>query len=100
MRRLIQDGTIALLSIAVLGYSLLIIQQPLFGLTAAAGLSVSYATWKRKQMNDAVVLAILWSVLAGATWTAKLEFILPAVAVTALVYVGWDTLRGRGRLPA
>lgn len=98
MRRLLQDGIIALLLLGIIGYSFLETQEILFGFTVVAGLTISYTTGQRGNSERAVVLAVLWGVLAGATWTARLEVILPSIAGTAIVYLLWTSIQGRGPL--
>ena len=100
MRWSLLDAGVAILAAAILSYGLLVVRRPIFAVAAAAGLTVSYSTWQQNQTEHAVVLAILWGLLAIASWTARFEYVLVATLVTAVLYLGWDSVRGRGRLPA
>jgi hypothetical protein len=94
MPRAVTDALAALAAAALLGYGLFVVGQPLFGAAAAVTTTLPYATWRRGEREHAVVLTVLWAALAAALWTARLEFVLPVVAVTALAYLGWTVRRG------
>jgi hypothetical protein len=72
------------LSVTVFGHRLLTISKPFFGSICAAGVLTFYTTWRQRKKNNAAVFAELWNMLSSAAWTAKLELLLPVVAVTVL----------------
>jgi hypothetical protein len=99
MQRQLLRAISAIVSVAVLGYSIFIIRQLWFGLAAFAAITTVYAVWLKGQIEHALVLSALWSVVLAAFWTARLELILVATLVAVVAYLTYDTVWGKGRLP-
>ncbi|MFC6732106.1 MULTISPECIES: hypothetical protein [unclassified Haladaptatus] len=93
MYRRILDVGVFLVIVAILGYGIVILQQVLFALVAAVGLYLTYAEWKGGKAERALVLVCIWGLLAGAFWTARLEFELGAIVVAIIGYLAWATTR-------
>ncbi len=85
----ISDIVVIILSVAVMGWSLLWIQQLLFGIVAVVGLTTTYAKWRQEQPEEAGLLMALWSLIAVAAWTSNLRIILGSIAIAAIVYAAW-----------
>ncbi|WP_332898463.1 hypothetical protein [Haladaptatus sp. CMSO5] len=96
MHRRILDIGVFLAIVATLGYGIVILQQILFALVAAVGLYLTYAAGKAGETERAFVLACIWGLLAGAFWTARLEFELGAIVVAVVGYLVWTTTRSPG----
>ena len=88
-RRSLQRALVGLVVIVILGYSILLIQQLIFGLTAGSGVTASYATWERDDTATAVITTLCWSVLALAAWTTYLEIMILSAVIVSLFYAGW-----------
>lgn len=100
MYRRALHAIVATVAVAVLGVGVLVLRQPLFGPGAVAGITSVYWSSQHGDPGEPLVLAVLWSVLTGALWTARLELVVPAAALTAAAYLAWKTLRGGRGLPA
>lgn len=77
------------LSAAIIGWTLLWLQQPIFGMAVVAGLTTSYTTWRHEKLEEAGLLMALWSIIGVAAWTGNLLFITGSVVIAAVVYFAW-----------
>ncbi|WP_275882842.1 hypothetical protein [Halorhabdus sp. BNX81] len=85
----VSNGVVIGLSAAILGWTLLWLQQPIFGMAVVAGLTTSFTTWRHEKPGEAGLLLALWSLIAIAAWTANLLFIAGSVVIAAVGYIAW-----------
>jgi hypothetical protein len=85
----------ALLALSVLAYALVVEGLLFAGLVTAGVLVVTDAVWRRGESERAAVIGGVGLVVTAAFWTARLEFIVPAVVVGLLVYIAWQMTRGQ-----
>ncbi|WP_049941223.1 hypothetical protein [Halorhabdus utahensis] len=85
----VSNGVVIGLSAGILGWTLLMIQQPIFGIAVVSGLTTSYSTWRHEKPEETGLLIALWSLIAIAAWTANLLFIAGSVVIAAVVYIAW-----------
>ncbi|WP_275738783.1 hypothetical protein [Halorhabdus sp. SVX81] len=85
----VSNGVVIGLSAGILGWTLLIIQQPIFGMAAVAGLTTSYSTWRHEKPKETMLLIALWSLIGAAAWTANLLFMIGSIVIATNVYIAW-----------
>ncbi|WP_338727913.1 hypothetical protein [Haladaptatus sp. DJG-WS-42] len=95
MHRRLLDIGVFLLIVSILGYGIVILRQILFALVAGIGLYTTYETWKSGDTEHTLVLVVLISLLAGAFLTARLDYQVGALLITALAYLVWSVTRSR-----
>ncbi|ERJ04774.1 hypothetical protein HLRTI_003242 [Halorhabdus tiamatea SARL4B] len=85
----VSNGVVIGLSVAIIGWTLLWLQQPIFGIAVVSGLTTSYTTWRHEKPGEAGLLIALWNLIAVAAWTANLLFIAGSVVIAGIVYFAW-----------
>jgi len=85
----VSNGVVIGLSAAILGWTLLMIQQPIFGMAAVAGLTTSFTTWRHEKPEETGLLIALWSLIGAAAWTANLLFMIGSIVIAAVGYIAW-----------
>jgi len=86
----LQDGAVVLLSVAVIVSTLVLYHHLALGLTLSAGIMTIYRQLTRKNTRNALVLAVLWTVLATAVYTSMLQLILPTAILCLVCYAVWQ----------
>ncbi|MGB9987081.1 hypothetical protein [Salarchaeum japonicum] len=89
-------GVVALLGLAVLAYSVLVLFTPLLGgIVALACLTVAALVRARDTEHAAVVAALALLVLLVTLVTGTLYGLLLALILAVVCYVGWRVVTGR-----
>ena len=83
-------------SLAVLIYALFVGNELFFGVIAVGVITAATYLWTRERREHALVVTILGGVLSSAVFIGKLDFVLLAVGVTGIAYLGWSQTRQRG----
>lgn len=95
MNDTLHRAIVALLTLSVLAYAVLVEGLLFAGVASAGVLILTHAVWRRGEAERALVVGVLGTVVAAAFWTARLELIGPAAVLGLLVYRGWRVTRGQ-----